>query len=83
MLIALLKKKNYDIAHSFISKLQNSVSLWEGDGSLQGFPMEGYSGDGSRPPQMVSVPIPVYFEMLNYTQPVGLPKLPRFLCIVG
>ncbi|XP_042880806.1 longitudinals lacking protein, isoforms H/M/V-like isoform X21 [Penaeus japonicus] len=30
----------------------NSVSLWEGDGSLQGFPMEGYSGDGSRPPQM-------------------------------
>ncbi|XP_042880675.1 longitudinals lacking protein, isoforms H/M/V-like isoform X7 [Penaeus japonicus] len=31
----------------------NSVSLWEGDGSLQGFPMEGYSGDGSRPPQMV------------------------------
>ncbi|XP_047478184.1 longitudinals lacking protein, isoforms A/B/D/L-like isoform X13 [Penaeus chinensis] len=33
----------------------NSVSLWEGDGSLQGFPMEGYSGDGSRPPQMVDV----------------------------
>ncbi|XP_047478196.1 longitudinals lacking protein, isoforms H/M/V-like isoform X24 [Penaeus chinensis] len=32
----------------------NSVSLWEGDGSLQGFPMEGYSGDGSRPPQMVA-----------------------------
>ncbi|XP_047478197.1 longitudinals lacking protein, isoforms H/M/V-like isoform X25 [Penaeus chinensis] len=31
----------------------NSVSLWEGDGSLQGFPMEGYSGDGSRPPQML------------------------------
>lgn len=28
-------------------------SLWEGDGSLQGFPMEGFSGDGSRPPQMV------------------------------
>ncbi|XP_050686864.1 longitudinals lacking protein, isoforms H/M/V-like isoform X4 [Eriocheir sinensis] len=27
-------------------------SLWEGEGS---FPMEGFSGDGSRPPQMVSV----------------------------
>ncbi|XP_050686862.1 longitudinals lacking protein, isoforms H/M/V-like isoform X2 [Eriocheir sinensis] len=26
-------------------------SLWEGEGS---FPMEGFSGDGSRPPQMVS-----------------------------
>ncbi|XP_042880692.1 zinc finger and BTB domain-containing protein 49-like isoform X9 [Penaeus japonicus] len=34
----------------------NSVSLWEGDGSLQGFPMEGYSGDGSRPPQMAAWP---------------------------
>ncbi|XP_042880666.1 zinc finger protein 316-like isoform X6 [Penaeus japonicus] len=34
----------------------NSVSLWEGDGSLQGFPMEGYSGDGSRPPQMAGWP---------------------------
>lgn len=55
----------------FPNSFQNSVSLWEGDGSLQGFPMEGYSGDGSRPPQMVSVPIPVYFEMLNYTQPVA------------
>ncbi|XP_045583204.1 longitudinals lacking protein, isoforms H/M/V isoform X6 [Procambarus clarkii] len=31
----------------------NSVSLWEGDGSLQSFPMEGFTGDGSRPPQMV------------------------------
>ncbi|XP_045583201.1 longitudinals lacking protein, isoforms H/M/V isoform X3 [Procambarus clarkii] len=30
----------------------NSVSLWEGDGSLQSFPMEGFTGDGSRPPQM-------------------------------
>ncbi|XP_064093103.1 longitudinals lacking protein, isoforms H/M/V-like isoform X6 [Macrobrachium nipponense] len=28
-------------------------SLWEGEGSLQGFPMEGYSGEGTRPPQMV------------------------------
>ncbi|XP_064093120.1 longitudinals lacking protein, isoforms H/M/V-like isoform X21 [Macrobrachium nipponense] len=27
-------------------------SLWEGEGSLQGFPMEGYSGEGTRPPQM-------------------------------
>ncbi|XP_045583215.1 longitudinals lacking protein, isoforms H/M/V isoform X15 [Procambarus clarkii] len=33
----------------------NSVSLWEGDGSLQSFPMEGFTGDGSRPPQMVDV----------------------------
>ncbi|XP_045583228.1 longitudinals lacking protein, isoforms H/M/V isoform X25 [Procambarus clarkii] len=32
----------------------NSVSLWEGDGSLQSFPMEGFTGDGSRPPQMGS-----------------------------
>ncbi|KAG0711195.1 Longitudinals lacking protein, isoform G [Chionoecetes opilio] len=31
----------------------NNVSLWEGEG---GFPMEGFTGDGSRPPQMVSVP---------------------------
>ncbi|KAK4324201.1 hypothetical protein Pmani_005203 [Petrolisthes manimaculis] len=31
----------------------NSVSLWEGDGS---FPMEGFTGDASRQPQMVSVP---------------------------
>ncbi|XP_071515043.1 uncharacterized protein [Panulirus ornatus] len=31
----------------------NSVSLWEGDGSLQSFPMESFTGDGSRPPQMV------------------------------
>ncbi|XP_042227450.1 longitudinals lacking protein, isoforms H/M/V-like isoform X2 [Homarus americanus] len=31
----------------------NSVSLWEGDGSLQSFPMEGFTGDASRPPQMV------------------------------
>ncbi|XP_071515045.1 uncharacterized protein [Panulirus ornatus] len=30
----------------------NSVSLWEGDGSLQSFPMESFTGDGSRPPQM-------------------------------
>ncbi|XP_042227453.1 longitudinals lacking protein, isoforms H/M/V-like isoform X5 [Homarus americanus] len=30
----------------------NSVSLWEGDGSLQSFPMEGFTGDASRPPQM-------------------------------
>ncbi|XP_064093111.1 longitudinals lacking protein, isoforms H/M/V-like isoform X13 [Macrobrachium nipponense] len=29
-------------------------SLWEGEGSLQGFPMEGYSGEGTRPPQMGS-----------------------------
>ncbi|XP_050686873.1 longitudinals lacking protein, isoforms H/M/V-like isoform X12 [Eriocheir sinensis] len=28
-------------------------SLWEGEGS---FPMEGFSGDGSRPPQMVGRP---------------------------
>ncbi|XP_045113526.1 longitudinals lacking protein, isoforms H/M/V-like isoform X20 [Portunus trituberculatus] len=28
----------------------NNVSLWEGEGS---FPMEGFTGDGSRPPQMV------------------------------
>ncbi|XP_045113508.1 zinc finger protein 467-like isoform X3 [Portunus trituberculatus] len=27
----------------------NNVSLWEGEGS---FPMEGFTGDGSRPPQM-------------------------------
>ncbi|XP_071515048.1 uncharacterized protein [Panulirus ornatus] len=33
----------------------NSVSLWEGDGSLQSFPMESFTGDGSRPPQMVDV----------------------------
>lgn len=32
---------------------QNSVSLWEGDGS---FPMEGFTSDASRQPQMVSVP---------------------------
>ncbi|XP_064093121.1 longitudinals lacking protein, isoforms H/M/V-like isoform X22 [Macrobrachium nipponense] len=32
-------------------------SLWEGEGSLQGFPMEGYSGEGTRPPQMVGVGI--------------------------
>ncbi|XP_064093107.1 zinc finger protein 513-like isoform X10 [Macrobrachium nipponense] len=30
-------------------------SLWEGEGSLQGFPMEGYSGEGTRPPQMVGL----------------------------
>ncbi|XP_045113524.1 longitudinals lacking protein, isoforms H/M/V-like isoform X18 [Portunus trituberculatus] len=30
----------------------NNVSLWEGEGS---FPMEGFTGDGSRPPQMVRV----------------------------
>ncbi|XP_063864174.1 longitudinals lacking protein, isoforms H/M/V-like isoform X4 [Scylla paramamosain] len=29
----------------------NNVSLWEGEGS---FPMEGFTGDASRPPQMVS-----------------------------
>ncbi|XP_045583202.1 longitudinals lacking protein, isoforms H/M/V isoform X4 [Procambarus clarkii] len=34
----------------------NSVSLWEGDGSLQSFPMEGFTGDGSRPPQMAGWP---------------------------
>ncbi|XP_045583209.1 longitudinals lacking protein, isoforms H/M/V isoform X9 [Procambarus clarkii] len=34
----------------------NSVSLWEGDGSLQSFPMEGFTGDGSRPPQMAVWP---------------------------
>ncbi|XP_063864188.1 longitudinals lacking protein, isoforms H/M/V-like isoform X17 [Scylla paramamosain] len=28
----------------------NNVSLWEGEGS---FPMEGFTGDASRPPQMV------------------------------
>ncbi|KAK7056565.1 hypothetical protein SK128_013801 [Halocaridina rubra] len=27
-------------------------SLWEGEGSLQGFPMESFTGEGSRPPQM-------------------------------
>ncbi|XP_045113519.1 longitudinals lacking protein, isoforms H/M/V-like isoform X14 [Portunus trituberculatus] len=31
----------------------NNVSLWEGEGS---FPMEGFTGDGSRPPQMVRRP---------------------------
>ncbi|XP_063864172.1 longitudinals lacking protein, isoforms H/M/V-like isoform X2 [Scylla paramamosain] len=29
----------------------NNVSLWEGEGS---FPMEGFTGDASRPPQMVA-----------------------------
>ncbi|XP_064093118.1 longitudinals lacking protein, isoforms H/M/V-like isoform X20 [Macrobrachium nipponense] len=32
-------------------------SLWEGEGSLQGFPMEGYSGEGTRPPQMALGPL--------------------------
>ncbi|XP_047740467.1 longitudinals lacking protein, isoforms H/M/V isoform X31 [Hyalella azteca] len=32
----------------------NSFPLWEGDGSLSGFPSEGFSGDSSQARQMVS-----------------------------
>ncbi|XP_047740470.1 longitudinals lacking protein, isoforms H/M/V isoform X34 [Hyalella azteca] len=47
----------------------NSFPLWEGDGSLSGFPSEGFSGDSSQARQMV--------------QPCGsrwLPKTHRYVC---
>ncbi|XP_063864176.1 longitudinals lacking protein, isoforms H/M/V-like isoform X6 [Scylla paramamosain] len=58
----------------------NNVSLWEGEGS---FPMEGFTGDASRPPQMVcpergvgmcsSLPPPSLFKADDR-------KMPRFGC---
>ncbi|XP_047740464.1 longitudinals lacking protein, isoforms H/M/V isoform X28 [Hyalella azteca] len=35
----------------------NSFPLWEGDGSLSGFPSEGFSGDSSQARQMVASPL--------------------------
>ncbi|XP_047478188.1 longitudinals lacking protein, isoforms H/M/V-like isoform X17 [Penaeus chinensis] len=61
----------------------NSVSLWEGDGSLQGFPMEGYSGDGSRPPQMVDrgpcLPATTSNSWMMPVGPPGTGRPPRVL----
>ncbi|XP_050686875.1 longitudinals lacking protein, isoforms H/M/V-like isoform X14 [Eriocheir sinensis] len=45
-------------------------SLWEGEGS---FPMEGFSGDGSRPPQMV----PVRSEQPVFVGVAQLPQEPQ------
>ncbi|XP_064093101.1 longitudinals lacking protein, isoforms H/M/V-like isoform X4 [Macrobrachium nipponense] len=59
-------------------------SLWEGEGSLQGFPMEGYSGEGTRPPQMgqqqpqrvVGAALPIRLHR-NYLMPSSSSSLSR------
>ncbi|XP_047740442.1 longitudinals lacking protein, isoforms H/M/V isoform X5 [Hyalella azteca] len=42
----------------------NSFPLWEGDGSLSGFPSEGFSGDSSQARQMVRL-APTVLEQLQ------------------